>query len=121
MQIAQKNFYKKFLGRVGEKKAVDFLKKKGYKILETNYKTHIGEIDVIAEDKGTTVFIEVKTRSSDDFGIPSEAVTTKKQEKYFKVATEYLLRKDKIDTPCRFDVVEIQNGEINLIFDAFCM
>ena len=50
MQIAQKNFYKKLLGRVGEKKAVEFLKKKGFKVLETNYRTHIGEIDIIAKD-----------------------------------------------------------------------
>ena len=121
MQIAQKNFYKKFLGRVGEQKAVDFLKKKGYKILETNYKTHVGEIDVIAEHEGVIVFIEVKTRSGDEFGAPSEAVTKKKQEKYFKVATEYLMRKDKMDALCRFDVVEIENGQINLINDAFCM
>ncbi len=121
MQIAQKNFYKKLLGRVGEKKAVDFLKKNGYNILETNYKTHIGEIDIIAEDKGTTVFIEVKTRTDNDFGAPREAVNAKKKEKYFKVATEYLLRHSKMDVPCRFDVVEIENGQINLIFDAFCM
>ena len=121
MQIAQKNFYKKLLGRVGEKKAVDFLKKKGYKILETNYKTHIGEIDIIAQDEDVTVFIEVKTRSGGEYGSPSQAVNSKKQEKYFKVATEYLLRNDKTDVPCRFDVVEIENGEINLIFDAFCM
>ncbi len=109
------------MGRVGEKKAVDFLKKKGYKILETNYKTHIGEIDVIAQDKDVTVFIEVKTRSGGEYGSPSQAVNSKKQEKYFKVATEYLIRNDKTDVPCRFDVVEIENGEINLIFDAFCM
>ena len=121
MQIAQKNFYKKFLGKVGEKKAVDFLKKNGYKILETNYKTHVGEIDIIAENQGYIVFIEVKTRSGDEFGQPSEAVTKKKQEKYFKVATEYLMRKDKIDSLCRFDVVEIENGQINIIIDAFCM
>ena len=121
MQIAQKNFYKKLLGRVGEKKAVDFLKKKGYKILETNYKTHIGEIDIIAMDKENTVFIEVKTRSGGDYGAPSEAINLKKQEKYFKVATEYLIRNGKMDTPCRFDVVEIEDGKINLIFDAFCM
>ena len=70
---------------------------------------------------GYTVFIEVKTRSGDEFGAPSEAVNRKKQEKYFKVASEYLMRKDKTDTPCRFDVVEIENGQINLIFDAFCM
>ncbi len=121
MQITQKNFYKKLLGRVGEKKAVDFLKGKGYKILETNYKTHIGEIDVIAQDKDVTVFIEVKLRSSYDYGSGAEAVNARKQEKYFKVATEYLVRNNKMDAPCRFDVVEIENGEINLIIDAFCM
>ncbi len=121
MQIAQKNFYKKLLGRVGEKKAEDFLKRKGYKILETNYKTHLGEIDIIAEDKGVTVFIEVKMRSSYDYGYASEAVNHKKQEKYFKVATEYLIRKGKMEELCRFDVVEIQDGQINLIIDAFSM
>ncbi len=121
MQIAQKNFYKKLLGRVGEKKAVGFLKDKGYKILETNYKTHIGEIDVIAQDNDVTVFIEVKTRSSYDYGAPSQAVDFKKQQKYFKVATEYLIRTGKTDCPCRFDVVEIEDGQINLIIDAFCM
>ncbi len=121
MQIAQKNFYKKLLGRVGEKKAVDFLKSKGYKILEINYKTHLGEIDIIAQDKEYTVFIEVKTRSSYDYGSGAEAVNARKQEKYFKVATEYLLRKGKMEEPCRFDVVEIEDGQINLIIDAFCM
>lgn len=121
MQIAQKNFYKKLLGRVGEKKAVDFLKKKGFKILETNYRTHIGEIDIIAQDGQTTVFIEVKTRSSEDFGRAAEAVNQKKQEKYFKVATEYLLRKGNLDQQSRFDVVELNNGEINHILNAFCM
>ena len=121
MQIAQKNFYKKLLGRVGEKKAVDFLKDKGYKILETNYKTHIGEIDIIAEDKGVITFVEVKLRSSYDYGTGAEAVNHKKQEKYFKVATEYLVRKGKTECSCRFDVVEIQDGQINLIIDAFCM
>ncbi len=121
MQIAQKNFYKKLLGRVGEKKAEDFLKSKGYKILERNYKTHIGELDIIAEDKGVIVFIEVKLRSNYDYGSGAEAVNAKKQEKYFKVATEYLIRNNKMDEPCRFDVVEIENGQINLIIDAFCM
>ncbi len=121
MQIAQKNFYKKLLGRVGEKKAEDFLKKKGYKILTTNYKTHLGEIDIIAEDKGVTVFVEVKLRSGYDYGSGAEAVNARKQEKYFKVATEYLVRNKKLDVPCRFDVVEIEDGQINLIIDAFCM
>ena len=121
MQIAQKNFYKKFLGRAGEKRAGEYLKKKGYTILKTNYKTYCGEIDLIAKDNEYIVFIEVKTRSSDEFGAPSEAVTQRKQEKYYKVATEFLQREKKLDSPCRFDVVEIENGEINHIIDAFSM
>ena len=88
MQIAQKNFYKKFLGRAGEVKAVDFLKKKGFKILKTNYKTALGEIDIIAEDDGVVVFIEVKTRTDDSFGVPSEAVNYKKQQKYILSVNE---------------------------------
>ena len=100
MQIAQKNFYKKFLGRAGEEKAAEFLKKKGYKILTKNYKTHIGEIDIIAEDSGTVVFVEVKTRIDDAFGAPSEAVTEKKIRKYEKVATEYLMRERSLDALC---------------------
>ena len=119
MQIAQKNFYKKLLGRAGEKLAVDFLKKKGFKILKTNYKTVVGEIDIIAQDKDYIVFIEVKTRSSDNYGVPSEAVDRKKQEKYYKTATFYLQKEKKTDANCRFDVVEIENGQINHIFNAF--
>ena len=121
MQIAQKNFYKKLLGRVGEKKAAEFLLDKGFKIIATNHKTHLGEIDIIAEDGEYTVFIEVKTRTGDAFGQPSEAVDRKKQEKYFRVATEYLQKKGKLDTPSRFDVVEIEDGQINHIIDAFSM
>lgn len=119
MQIAQKNFYKKFFGKIGEKKAAEFLKKKGFTVLETNYKTHYGEIDIIAKDKDYIVFVEVKTRSSDEYGKPSEAVNEKKQEKYVKVATEYLIKHKKTDSLCRFDVIEIENGEINHIIDAF--
>ncbi len=121
MQIAQKNFYKKFLGRAGEIKTAEFLKKKEYKILATNYKTHFGEADIIAKDGEVIVFIEVKTRSSDAFGEPSEAVNRKKQEKYFLIAKEYLQKNQLLDAECRFDVVEIENGQINHIIDAFCM
>lgn len=119
MQIAQKNFYKKFFGKIGEKKAEEFLKKQGYKILETNYKTHNGEIDIIAKDKEYIVFVEVKTRSSNEFGLPAEAVDRKKQEKYVKVASEYLLKTKNTESACRFDVIGIENGEINHIIDAF--
>lgn len=109
------------MGRAGEKRAVKFLKAKGYEILTTNYKTHFGEIDVIALDKDTIVFIEVKTWTNDDYGNPSESVTKKKIQKYYVVANEYLQREKKMDFPCRFDVVEIENGEINHIFNAFSM
>lgn len=121
MQIAQKNFYKKFLGRAGEIKAAEFLKKKGFKILKTNYKTYCGEIDIIALDGENVVFIEVKTRSGEEYGLPSESVTIKKREKYYKVASEFLQRERKTDCPCRFDVIEIENGQINHILDAFSM
>lgn len=107
------------MGRVGEKRAVDFLKKKGFKILKTNYKTPVGEIDVIAQEKEVIVFIEVKTRSSDNYGAPSEAVDKRKQEKYYKTATYYLQREKKTESECRFDVIEIENGQINHIFNAF--
>ena len=120
MQIAQKNFYKKLLGRAGELKAAEFLKKKKYEILEKNFRTHLGEIDIIAKDSdGTIVFVEVKTRSDESYGLPCEAVDIKKQEKYIRVASEYLLRKKLTEEPCRFDVVEIENGKINHIENAF--
>lgn len=120
MQTTQKNFYKKLFGGIGEKKSAKFLKKKGYKILEKNYKTKIGEIDIIAEKDGVIVFVEVKTRTDDSFGYAAEAVDRRKREKYFKVATEYLLKKQKIDSACRFDIIAIENDEINHIENAFC-
>ena len=119
MQIAQKNFYKKFFGRSGEKRAAEYLKKEGYEILEKNYKTHVGEADIICAKDDYVVFVEVKTRVNDEFGAPSEAVDLKKQRKYVKVAEEYLLRNEKWDAPCRFDVIEIEDGKINHIENAF--
>ncbi len=119
MQITQKNFYKKFLGRAGEVKATQYLKSKGYALLDRNYKTHIGEIDIIVQKGEEIIFVEVKTRSSDSYGAPSEAVNDRKREKYFRVATEYLVKHKLTDNPCRFDVIEIENGEINHIENAF--
>ncbi len=121
MQITQKNFYKKFLGKIGEDKAVAFLNEKGYKVIARNFKTHVGEIDVVFLDGDTVVFLEVKTRSSDAFGLPSEAVDLKKREKYFRVAEQFLAKNKLTKSFARFDVIEIQNGEINHIKDAFCM
>ena len=121
MRFAQDNFYKKIFGKIGEKKAVKYLKKLKYKILETNYATRVGEIDVIALDKNVVVFVEVKTRKNNLYGAPSEAVNTDKIRKYYKVATEYLLLSGLQDIDCRFDVIEIEDGKINHIIDAFSM
>ncbi len=119
MQTSQKDLHKKLLGRAGEKIAVNYLKKNAYKVIETNFKNKIGEIDIIAEKDNVTVFVEVKTRSSDFFGAPSEAVDKNKRRKYFLVASDYLARNKKTDSECRFDVIEIEDGKINHIENAF--
>ena len=121
MSDTQKNVYKKLLGAKGEKTVVKYLKKQGYTVLEKNYKTRLGEIDVIVKKDETIIFVEVKTRTSDTYGRPSEAVGYEKQRKYVKVAQEYLLKNKLLSQKCRFDVIEIINDEINHIIDAFCM
>ena len=113
----------KALGTKGENLAVTFLKKKGYKIIARNYKTFIGEIDIIAKDGNTTVFIEVKTRKNDSFGYPFEAVNNKKRQKLKNLALLYLKNKGQ-EFPARFDVLSIfyiKNGKeaIEHIKDAF--
>lgn len=110
------------LGEKGEGLAAGFLRKQGYKIIEQNFKTRIGEIDIIADDHGTLVFAEVKTRESIEFGKPFEAVNYYKKRKIAKVAMLYLKTLRDIP-PCRFDVVSIYydkgRAECELIRDAF--
>lgn len=109
-------------GKEGEESALAFLKKKGYRVLETNYRTPAGEIDIIARDRGTLVFIEVKARTSTAFGLPFEAVHARKREKMKKVALSYM-QKMRREVPARFDVMSIifeQGGKrIEHIQDAF--
>ena len=114
----QSNIY----GKKSEIIASQFLKKKGYKIIETNYKNKIGEIDIIAKDKDYLVFVEVKARMSRAFGDPAEAVDLKKQQKIRDVAQLYLIKTGKTEKNCRFDVVALLGGEqpfINHVIDAF--
>ena len=112
------------LGKWGERQAGQFLKKKGYRIIERGYRSALGEIDIIAKDGGTISFIEVKTRRSEDYGSPQEAVTKGKQHHLRKAASLYLKR-NGWEAECRFDVVSILvNSEkkvtkIELIKDAF--
>lgn len=107
------------IGDRGEELAINYLKKNKYKILESKYKIAIGEIDIIARKKKTIVFIEVKSRTSDYFGRPSEAVSAAKQNKIRAVATTYLKIKRKLDSLVRFDVIEVLDDEINHIENCF--
>ncbi len=109
----------KTIGFVGEAIAVNYLKNKGYKILETNYTNKLGEIDIVAEIGGVVVFVEVKTRTSGKFGYGREAVDSRKQNKIRLVATGYLKYKRLIDAACRFDVIEITDNNIEHIENAF--
>lgn len=108
------------LGIWGEREAVKFLKKRKYKIMETNYRCHIGEIDIVARQGAYLVFIEVKTRASARYGLPMEAVDEQKQCKLLLLAQYYQKYKNLLDMPIRFDVVQILGEEIELIEGAFC-
>ena len=109
-------------GKEGEKIAADFLKKNGYRIIETNFRCALGEIDIIAREKGDLVFVEVKTRKSAELGYPEQAVGINKQRKMSQLALWYLQKKNA-DTDARFDVVAItistSGNEIKLIKNAF--
>jgi len=110
-------------GEKGESIAECHLKKKGYKILERNYRTKLGEIDIIAKDKKTIVFVEVKTRKSWQFGNPKGAVTPAKQRKISMVALQYLKTMNRHNTKARFDVVAVtatrDTPQIEIIKNAF--
>lgn len=95
------------LGKLGEKLAIDALQSLGYAILARRYRTPCGEIDIVANDGGTLVFVEVKARQDEEFGTAAEAVTFWKQRRLARMAREYLVREQIVDQPCRFDVVAI--------------
>lgn len=95
------------LGKDGENTACEELRRRGYEILETRYRTRYGEIDIIARDGATTVFVEVKTRTGSGFGDGADAVTAWKQRRVTKMAFDYVSRNGLHDTPCRFDVVAV--------------
>jgi putative endonuclease len=101
------------LGRLGEDLAASYLKEKGYRLLERNYRCYLGEVDIIALDEKTLVFIEVRCRSSGKFGLPQESVQWYKQAKVRKIAQYYLQTASiKPALPVRFDVLA-------LLFDPF--
>lgn len=98
------------LGKFGEDIACAELERQGYTVIARRHRTRYGEIDIIARDKGTTVFIEVKTREDQTFGTGAEAVAPWKQQRLARMAIDYAARHGLLDTPCRLDVVEVTLG-----------
>jgi putative endonuclease len=110
------------LGKLGEELAVEFLRKNGYEILETNWTFQKAEIDIIAKKENILAIIEVKTRSSLDFGLPQDFVKPKKIQLLVKAVNEYVLSKD-LDIEVRFDIIAVHKEDksfaIEHLIDAF--
>lgn len=109
-------FSKKETGSFGEDQAVDFLLKNGYKIVQRNWRYLKGEIDIIAKKGEWLVFVEVKTRSTTDFGSPEEFVTSRQQKLIINTAHQYIISHDRHEE-ARFDVIAVvvRNNKIDQI------
>lgn len=110
-----------FIGSEAETLAADYLMKKGYRLLERNFRYGKKEIDLIMKDGQYIVFVEVKARSSVRYGTPAEFVDFKKQQRLISAATYFLVKNGLTETRARFDIVEIylSSGEITHIQNAF--
>jgi putative endonuclease len=110
------------LGKLGEELAVEFLRKEGYEILETNWSFQKAEVDIIAKKENTLAIVEVKTRSSLDFGLPQDFVKPKKIQLLVKAVNEYVVS-NNLDVEVRFDIIAIhKTGKsfvIEHLIDAF--
>lgn len=98
----------KVSGAAFESLACSYLEAKGYRILERNVHMLRKEVDIVAADRGTIVFVEVKGRRSARFGSPLEAVGERKRQHLVRVATAYLRERELWNTPCRFDVIGVE-------------
>lgn len=111
----------RLIGIDAETVAVDFLEKQGYRILQKNFRTKLGEIDIIAKDKNTICFVEVKSRANTSRGLPEETISNFKRRKVSRTALAFLKQNNLMDSDARFDVVSIDLNEvkINLFKNAF--
>ena len=121
VRLKMRFFPHESLGRRGERAAVKFLKRLRYKILHRGYRILGGELDIVAVDGRTVVFVEVKTRSSHDAGHPAEAVDAHKQKQLTQLALAYLRRFRLLDGSARFDVLAITwpSGQKRPILEHF--
>ena len=115
---------RRVVGQEGEAAAETHLRRKGYRIIARNLRSSMGELDLIAEDGGVLVFVEVKARRTDEFGGAVHAVDQRKQKKLIRLASQYLARRHLINRSCRFDVVLLQEtgakiGQVEHIQNAF--
>ncbi len=113
---------KREVGSFYEKQAAEYLKTQGYVILAQNFYTHFGEIDIVAREGRTFVFVEVKYRKNSGSGYPQEAVTARKKNRMIQSAKYYLYRYgnyDREDMDCRFDVIAILGTKLTHIKHAF--
>jgi putative endonuclease len=99
---------RKDIGNMGERLALDFLKKKGFRILGTNYRCPRGEIDIIARQKDCLVFVEVRTKANLAFGCPEESITSTKKAHLKSTADHYLQNQTKLPVSWRIDVLAIE-------------
>ena len=106
-------------GKTGEDLACRELERRGYAIIVRRHRCRGGELDIVARDGPTLVFVEVKARDSRAFGDAAEAVTWQKQQRIVRLASEYVMRHHLSDSPCRFDVVAIQFDDGRPVIEVF--
>lgn len=111
---------KRAVGKEYEQQAAEYLQRQGFQILEQNFRSRFGEIDIVAKEGETLCFVEVKYRSGRDCGSPQEAVDRRKRRKISRMARFYLAKHGYDEwSPCRFDVVAMEPGQIELFRNAF--
>ena len=120
--------YNKMLGNFGEEMATQYLQKQHYKVLDRNFNTRLGEIDIVALDKDCLCFVEVKTRTTDRYGKPVNAVNYLKRNHLINTAKIYITKNKMLNYKARFDIVEVfvkkddnklEVEKVNLIKNAF--
>lgn len=119
MEIRKKRINKN--GKTGEDLAVRYLETHGYRVLDRNFTTDVGEVDIFVTDEKTLIAVEVKSRLSLEYGTPAEAVGHEKIKKISQVTSQYIKKFRLFDVPVRFDVVEVYLGDktVNHIVNAF--
>lgn len=111
-------------GLLGENMASEFLSKKGYRIIDRNYRTKIGEIDIVAKKDNILVFVEVKTRANTNYGFPYEAVNRKKLNRIVRTSFIYMKENKYVGYQMRYDIIEVflsNSIKINHIENVFCI